>query len=70
VELRWIAAVVGNIDSLNCEAYAKNSTSNQQAAPPPGPAGLASLASIFAQTALIGMNTQEYYDSCMKRLGY
>jgi hypothetical protein len=58
------------IDSLTCEAYAKNSTSNQQAAPPPGPAGLASLASIFAQTALIGMNTQEYYDSCMKRLGY
>ena len=58
------------IDSLNCEAYAKNSTANQQAAAPPGPAGLATFFAILAQDALINMNTQDYYDSCMKRLGY
>jgi hypothetical protein len=57
------------IDSMNCEAYAKGQTANQQAVAPPGPTGLGSFLSILSQTALIGMNTQEYYDSCMKRLG-
>jgi len=58
------------VDSLNCEAYAKNSTANQKAAAPPGPAGLGTFFAILAQDALINMNTQDYYDSCMKRLGY
>lgn len=58
------------IDSINCEAYAKNQTSDQQAVAPPGPAGLTSFLSILSQTALIGMNTQSWYDSCMKRLGW
>ena len=58
------------IDSMNCEAYSRNQTANQQAVAPPGPAGLGSFLSILGQTALIGMNTQEYYDSCMKRLGW
>jgi len=58
------------IDSMNCEAYSKNQTANQQPVAPPGPAGLGSFLSILGQTALIGMNVQEYYDSCMKRLGW
>ena len=55
------------IDSLNCEAYAKNSTSNQQPAVAYGDRyGITGLLS----ATLMGMNTQDYYDSCMKRLGY
>ena len=58
------------IDSINCEAYAKNSTSNQRATAPAGPAGLGTIFALLAQDTLINMNTQDYYDSCMKRLGY
>jgi hypothetical protein len=55
------------IDSLNCEAFAKNSTSNQQPAVAYGDRyGITALLS----ATMIGTNTQEYYDSCMKRLGY
>jgi hypothetical protein len=55
------------IDSMNCEAYAKNSTINQQPAVAYGDrSGITALLS----ATLIGMNTQDYYDSCMKRLGY
>jgi len=58
------------IDSLNCEAYAKNNTANQQTMSPPGQTGFAVFASIFAQATLIDMNKQEFYDSCMMRLGH
>jgi hypothetical protein len=58
------------IDSLTCEAYSRNSTADQKPVAPPGRAGLESFLSIFSQATLINMNTQEAYDSCMKRLGY
>jgi hypothetical protein len=55
------------IDSMNCEAYAKNSTANQKPAVAYG--DKSGLTALFS-TILIGTNTQDYYDSCMKRLGY
>lgn len=58
------------IDSMNCETYAKNQTANQKTVPPPGNAGFGSFLSILGQAALIDMNTQSWYDSCMKRLGW
>lgn len=60
------------IDSMNCEMYAKQNTSDQRVDVGPvtrGGEGLAFLSGI-SQAYVINRNRQSFYDSCMKRLGY
>ena len=58
------------IDSLTCEAYSKNMTADQQPAVAPGPSGGLSALSAVLSGMMISNNRQQYYDSCMHRLGW